>query len=50
MWCTVVLTIAQLPGYVVLLASAVFQEAQGRGGVPGVVWVSVKSVEPQDQV
>lgn len=46
----VVLTIAQLPGDVVLLASAVLQEAEGGGGVPGVVWISVQRVEPQDQV
>lgn len=39
--CDVVLTIAQLPGDVVLLASAVLKKAEGGGGVPGVVWVSV---------
>lgn len=50
MWYVVVQTIAQLPGDVVLLASAVFQKAQGGGGVPGVVWVSVQPIEPQDQV
>lgn len=48
--CVAVLTIAQLPGNVVLLASAVLEKAQRGGGVPGVVWVSVESVEPQDQV
>lgn len=48
--CVAVLTIAQLPGDVVLLASAVLEKAQRGGGVPGVVWVSVESVEPQDQV
>lgn len=41
-WCVDVLTVAQLPGDVVLLASTVLQEAQGGGGVPGVVWVSVQ--------
>lgn len=50
MWCVAVLTVAQLPGDVVLLASAVLEEAQGGGRVPGVVWVSVQRVEPQDQV
>jgi len=50
MWCVAVLTVAQLPGDVVLLAGAVLEEAQGGGGVPGVVWVSVQRVEPQDQV
>lgn len=45
-----VLTVAQLPGDVVLLASTVLQEAQGGRGVPGVVWVSVQRVKPQDQV
>lgn len=45
-----VLTIAQLPGHVVLLASAVFEEAERGGGVPGVVRVSVQRVETQDQV
>lgn len=53
-WCQLryvaVLTIAQLPGHVVLLASAVFEEAEGGGGVPGVVGVSVQRVETQDQV
>lgn len=42
MWRVGVLTVAQLPGDVVLLACAVLQEAQGGGGVPGVVWVSVQ--------
>lgn len=46
----VVLTIAQLPRDVVLLASTIFQEAQGGGGVPGVVWVSVQRIEPQNQM
>jgi len=45
-----VLTVAQLPGDVVLLASAILQEAQCGRGVPGVVWVSVQRVEPQNQV
>ena len=49
MWY-IVLTIAQLPGDVVLLASAVLQDTQRGRGVPGVVWVSVQRVEPQDQV
>lgn len=46
----IVQTIAQFPGDVVFLAGTVFQEAQGGGGVPGVVWVSVQPIEPQDQV
>lgn len=50
MWYGAVLTVAQLPGDVVLLASSVLQEAQGGGGVPGVVGVSLQRVEPQDQV
>ena len=49
-WCAVILTVAQLPGDVVLLASAVLEEAQGGRGVPGVVRVPVQRVEPQDQV
>lgn len=44
------LTVAQLPGDVVLLASSVLQEAQGGGGVPGVIRVPVQRVETQDQV
>lgn len=48
--CTPVLTVAQLPRDVVLLACAVFQEAQGGRGVPGVVWVSVQRVDSKDQV
>lgn len=50
MWCVAIRTIAQLPGNVVLLASAVLQEAQRGGGVPGVVWVSMQRVQPQDQM
>ena len=45
-----VLTIAQLPGDVVLLPGAVLEQAEGRGGVPGLVWVPLETVEAQDQV
>lgn len=50
MWSDAALTVSQLPGDIVLLSSAVLEEAQGGRGVPGVVWVPVQRVEPQDQV
>lgn len=44
------LTISQFPGDVVLLASAVFEEAECAGTVPGVVRIPVQGIEPKDQV
>jgi len=46
----VVLTVAELPGDVVLLAGAVLEQAEGGRGVPGVVGVAVQRVEAQDQL
>lgn len=44
------LTIAQLPGDVVLLAGTVLQQAEGIGAVPGVVGISAQSIQCKDQV
>lgn len=44
------LTVAQLPGDVVLLAGTVLQQAEGVGAVPGVVGISAQSIQCKDQV